>query len=91
MNQDTFELRYKRPTQREKGHHQIIFNQQYVGYFLRDMDLKGYMMWYVNWEEAPYEDEKFYEVKMFKDRKKMIEYIGNTLKRKSRTLLMMEE
>ena len=57
MKPDLLELRYRRPTPRQHGHRQIILKReesepQILGYLIKSKDLRGYMMWYVEFYDA---------------------------------------
>jgi len=84
MKADRLELRYKRPTLKTHGHRQIIFNDKVLGYFIRQMDLRGYMKWYVLFDQSDYQDAHFF------NRDEIKKYIVSQVKREGIKLLVME-
>jgi hypothetical protein len=94
MKPDLLELRYKRPTQKEKGHRQIILKReesedQVLGYLIKDMDVRGYMRWYVCWgQDTPYQNTNFKG--SHEGRRLAIKHIAQTLHREGRKFLVME-
>lgn len=93
MKPDLLELKYKRPTLKDKGHRQIIlkregFEDQILGYLIKDMDVRGYMRWYVCWDNAPHDNIHFKG--SHEGRRLAIKYIAQTLKREGRAILTSE-
>lgn len=94
MKPDLLELRYKRPTDKEKGHRQIILKRegekdQVLGYLIKDMDIRGYMRWYVCWDKGvPHENVNFKG--SHEGRRYAVKYIAQTLKREGRAILTSE-
>lgn len=86
MKKSTLKLKYKRPTLREHGHTQVIYDQEVVGYFLPCKGLRkdqNYRLILDNLKNK-------YIAKWFISRKKVVDFLIKEFTKKNHTLQIID-